>query len=184
MLEYMTPEESVRLKSFNAFYSNPSTLQNVPVPLQPGDGAAAHVVLPPTPVPIFSSSGTPGATPTGGVATAVCVDEDSLECPICMEAKPEVVLTCTHGFCNRCLKQWFERNESSNVASLMTILLGRISLPSALSAGSSVVAMMDSSSPTIRPTLRDTSSSSSRLSRGNTHRSRRNHQHGNDRKSS
>lgn len=134
MLEYMTPEESIRLKSFNAFYSNPSTLQNVPIQMQ---SAGSSVVLPPTPVPIFppavaSASTTPGRTgsgsgigsaagtaggPAAGTPTTVVVDEDSLECPICMEAKPEVVLTCTHGFCNRCLKQWYQYSFCSMISS-------------------------------------------------------------------
>ena len=29
------------------------------------------------------------------------------ECPICMDAKPDVVLGCGHRFCEKCMMEWF-----------------------------------------------------------------------------
>jgi hypothetical protein len=62
-----------------------------------------------------SGSPTPGAavvrkatlvsrgTPGGPVVEA---DPDAKECPICMDAAPDIILPCAHAFCKRCLGQW------------------------------------------------------------------------------
>lgn len=44
------------------------------------------------------SGGTPGG-PTEG-------DPDAKECPICMDAAPDVILPCAHAFCKKCLGAW------------------------------------------------------------------------------
>jgi len=39
-------------------------------------------------------------------------DIDEGECIICMERKPEIVLKCGHMFCEQCLLEWNQRQET------------------------------------------------------------------------
>lgn len=41
-------------------------------------------------------------------------DDDCLdECIICLERKPDVILSCLHSFCTPCIEQWSERNHKN-----------------------------------------------------------------------
>ncbi len=38
--------------------------------------------------------------------------QETSECPICYDTKPEITTTCNHSFCNECLNKWFETHSS------------------------------------------------------------------------
>ena len=66
-------------------------------------------------------AGTPGATSTvarkpslprltpGG--PPIEADPDAKECPICMDAAPDIILPCAHAFCKKCLGAWSGKSD-------------------------------------------------------------------------
>src|SRR5262249_47862919 len=64
---------------------------------QAADGAAPGPGGPMRKITIRSASGTtPGGPGSEG-------DPDAKECPICMDAAPDIILPCAHAFCKKCL---------------------------------------------------------------------------------
>jgi hypothetical protein len=43
-------------------------------------------------------------------------DDDDLECCICLDSTPDVILSCLHSFCSPCLEQWNESNQTKKCA--------------------------------------------------------------------
>jgi cytidine deaminase len=39
-------------------------------------------------------------------------NDDAVECVICFERKPDVVLPCSHPFCSKCLNEWNTRQQN------------------------------------------------------------------------
>ena len=35
-----------------------------------------------------------------------CNDSDSDECIICMNERPQIILPCSHAYCEKCIEQW------------------------------------------------------------------------------
>jgi len=46
--------------------------------------------------------------------------EEETECIICMEKRAEVVLPCTHKFCQKCLDSWSEKSETCPMCRCLT----------------------------------------------------------------
>lgn len=69
----------------------------------PSSSSAPAAAAPPPPIPVprkatSAQSTAGGPTPEG--------DPDAKECPICMDATPDVILPCAHAFCKKCLGAW------------------------------------------------------------------------------
>ena len=40
------------------------------------------------------------------------LNADHIECSICLNSKPNLVLPCMHPFCEECVTDWYVKNES------------------------------------------------------------------------
>jgi hypothetical protein len=46
-----------------------------------------------------------------GVATVIPGELSERECCVCLDRDSEIMLPCLHAFCERCIREWAERNE-------------------------------------------------------------------------